>query len=210
MASATALRPEVLKACSIAPATAARVSRPLSRSRPPITPEKGAEQRPQTGSEGPKGLSLEEGVTDTFFKHGFDIDKGCIAAKGRIASASAGADVEGCRVAQNFFGLGGEFRAGPMQHQAGQELDLRKVGLDPADLAVPEKWIGARRSSVRSRCRSGRRSSGLRSTARRTASTDCTRTTERGASGGAGSALDPRAVDPIRAQLQRGFAPRAR
>ena len=91
------------------------------------------------------------------------------------------------------------------------ELDgprlMRRVGLDPADLAVPDKWIPAadvaRLLDISAKAsRPGR----LRGQAGRAASALDARPPQRGASRGARPAQRPAAPPALRAQLQRGPA----
>ena len=82
---------------------------------------------------------------------------------------------------------------------------MRKVGLDPADLAVPDKWISAAavaRLLDASATKSGHPDFAVRlAEARRLSNLGAT---ECGAAGGARSAQRAESPPPLRAQLQRG------
>ena len=82
---------------------------------------------------------------------------------------------------------------------------MRDVGLDPADLAVPDKWVSA--AAVARLLDASAAESGaprLRAEARRAAPAVHARSAERGAARGARPAQRPQAPAALRAQLQRG------
>ena len=81
---------------------------------------------------------------------------------------------------------------------------MRSVGLDPADVAAPDKWVSAAavaRLLDVSAAESGERE--LRRPARRAAPADHARSAERRAARGAGPAQRPSTPDALRARVQR-------